>query len=411
MTTGCGPSADRQGRPQCSESQPAPRSWKANADRTTKSRDARLNLGISRVISNANQEAAQLREFSEEEVQDLTDRVFLAKEQLEAGKIFFAKHLADDFIRSFAGVRLRPDGKVDPHTVDIRIRAFTLAMVAMRQREDAKKSASLGEIQSAYFEFLFQQFGHFYEPMVNAGGNPAQAGRQISEDTQLVESFIKGLPELTQVVRQFWTSVADTAVYHLQDSSQLKATFAGDLFPSYRENLVSTAGLYVDTIVLPCPITRIAPLLNVLPTKEVVNMLVKHTFTAMSYRQLATADITPPLALVVPNPSDVEDEGRSALVEQCEPLTCKHGGYLFGREFESVEHLKEFCTSLPTVDSVLAELKGKDRLIFDTEWGIDPRSQLERTLKDGLVPGFDPNIAGNHVLNACLGRMPQAMAA
>jgi len=352
-----------------------------------------------------------MREFSEEEVQDLTDRVFLAKEQLEAGKVFFAEHLIDDFTRSFEAVRLRPDGKVDPHTVDGRIRSVTLAMVGMRHREDAKKSASLGEIQSMYFDFLLQQFGDLYEQMRRAGGTPIQAARLISNDAKMVESFTKGLPELVQIVREFWGSVAEAAMYHLQDGSQLKVTFAGDLFPAYWENAVSTAGLYVDTIVLPCPIMRIAPLFNVMPPKEVVSLLVKHTFTAMGYRELATADISPPLALIVPSRSDVEDDSRSALVEQCEPLTCKHAGYLFGRSFESVDHFRDFCGSLTTVDSVLAELKGRDRLIFDTEWGSDPRGQLECAMKDRLFPGLDPAIAGNHVLKACLGRMPQAVAA
>ena len=102
-----------------------------------------------------------MREYSEEEIQDLTDRVFLAREQFQAGKVHFAALLADDFFRSFEAIRLRADGKVDPRTVDGRIRTFTLAMVVMRQREDAKKAMSLADIQSAYFDFLFQQFGAF----------------------------------------------------------------------------------------------------------------------------------------------------------------------------------------------------------------------------------------------------------
>ena len=41
------------------------------------------------------------RSYTEEEAQDLTDRVFLLKEKLEAGKMYFAPHLVDDFRRSF----------------------------------------------------------------------------------------------------------------------------------------------------------------------------------------------------------------------------------------------------------------------------------------------------------------------
>ena len=80
------------------------------------------------------------RTYTEEEVQDLTDRVFLLKEQLEAGKVHFAnQELADGFRRSYEAIRLRPDGKVDPTSLDGRIRAMTLAMLAMRQRTHSRR--------------------------------------------------------------------------------------------------------------------------------------------------------------------------------------------------------------------------------------------------------------------------------
>lgn len=67
-----------------------------------------------------------MRIYSEEEIQDLTDRVFLMRDRLEAGKIHFAAHLVEEFRKSFEAIRLRPDGLVDPTTVDGRIRASTL---------------------------------------------------------------------------------------------------------------------------------------------------------------------------------------------------------------------------------------------------------------------------------------------
>jgi hypothetical protein len=91
----------------------------------------------------------------------------------------------------------------------------------------------------------------------------------------------------------------------------------------------------------------------------------------------------------------------------------KHAQYLFGRVFDSLEHLKDFCDSLTTVDRVLAELKGADRLLFSTEWDQNPRAQLLGTISEYpiRIPGFDQEIAGHHVINACCSRMPQALAA
>lgn len=352
------------------------------------------------------------RSYSEEEIQDLTDRVFLLKEQLEAGKMRFASHLIDDFRRSYEKIRLRPDGRVDPSSVDGRIRASTLALAYFKQREEAKEAVSLSKIQSMYFEFLFREFGWFHKQMLSVNATPAHAAAVFSRDDDLVKDLSEALPDLAEALSEFWAAVGDAASYHLQDGRQLKATFAGDLFPAHWENAVSTAGLYVDTIILPCPITRIAPLNQVLPPREVVSLLLKHTLTAMGYRELATVELDPPLVLVVPNSDDVDTESRDTLVKQAIGPILKHAEYLFGRQFESIEHIKDYCDHLGTSEQVIKALKGGDRLIFDCEWESSPEIQLSKTMAlNGVVPGLDKEIAGHHVLSSCLGRMPQAKGA
>ena len=353
------------------------------------------------------------RTYTEEEVQDLTDRVFLLKEQLEAGKVHFAnQELADGFRRSYEAIRLRPDGKVDPTSLDGRIRAMTLAMMAMRQREDAKKSLSLAKIQEEYFAFLFREFGWLYEQMKKAEVTPSAAAEITSRHDDMMQGLMEALPDMVDAVREFWSAVGETAGYHLQDSRQLKAVFAGDIFPAHWENAVSTAGLYVDTIILPCPITRLGTLLKAAPSKELVKLVIKHVLTAMTYRDIALADVDPPIAMIVPNSDDADEEDRKSLILRATPAICAHAKYLFGRTFESVEELQEFCIHLKTVDSVMKELKRPDRLIFDTEWGKDPVEQLSRSLRENShFPGMNEVNAGLHVFASNIGRMPQAFGA
>lgn len=355
------------------------------------------------------------RTHTDEEIQDLTDRVFLLRDQLEQGKILFAHHLVDDFRRSCEAIRLRPDGLVDPATVDARVRGATLAIRAMRQREEAKGAISLAAIQDAYFTFLFQQLGPFYDQMKKAGATPSQAARALAKDDYFVRQTQQALPALAEQLREFWSEVSDAGAYHLQDGRQLKATFAGDLFPAHWENVVSTAGLYIDTIVLPCPVTRIAPLNGVLPKADVAAMFAKHTLTAMSYRDVATLDLTPPIACVVPNPDDFDRAQRGQeLFRRAEPAMLKHAQHLFDRQFANLDDFREFSDSLKSIEQVMAELKRPERLLFDTQWGDrDPQAQLARALaeRQRSIPGVDPSIAGHHVFASCLGRMPQALAA
>lgn len=353
------------------------------------------------------------RVFTEEEVQDLTDRVFLLKEQLQAGRIHFAPHLVDDFRRSYEAIRLRADGLVDPATVDGRIRAATLAIRAMKQRDEAKKAISLGEIQDAYFTLLFRQLGWLFDRMKASGATPAQVASAMTSDPKFLEQTMAAIPALAEQLKEFWEAVGEPGAYHLQDGQQLKATFAGDLFPAHWENAVSTAGLYLDTIILPCPITRIAPLHGVLPDREVAALFTKHTLTAMTYREIATANITPPIVLVLPNPDEGDSDNRRQLFGRAEPAMLKHAGYLFDRQFASLDHLRDYCEQLHTVDQVIAELKRPDRLLFDAKWDRDPRAQLMRAMDEhkATIAGMDPSIAGMHVLGTCFGRMPQALGA
>lgn len=352
------------------------------------------------------------RTYTEEEVQDLTDRVFLLREQLEAGKIRFAnQELAEGFHRSYEAIRLRPDGKVDPTSLDGRIRASTLALIAMKQREETKKSLSLAQVQEEYFGFLFREFGWLYDRMKKAEATPSAAAEVASRHDDMMQNLSEALPEMVDAVREFWSSVGEAASYHLQDSRQLKAVFAGDIFPAHWENAVSTAGLYVDTIILPCPITRLGTILKTAPSKHIVKLVIKHVLTAMTYRDIALADVDPPIAMIVPNPDDADDEDRKGLILRATPAICAHAKYLFDRTFDSVEELQDFCVHLKTVDQVIKELKRPDRLIFDTEWGKDPVQQLSMSLKENShLPGYEPN-AGFHVFMSSVGRMPQAMGA
>lgn len=353
------------------------------------------------------------RVYTEEEIQDLTDRVFLLRAQLEAGKIHFAAHLVDDFRRSYEAIRLRSDGFVNPTTVDGRIRSATLMIRAMKNRDEAKKAISLGDIQEAYFTLLYKQFGWLFDQMTKAKATPSQAASAMINDRGFIKEMKSGLPELAKDLKEFWENVGDPGAFHLQDGNQLKATFAGDLFPAHWENAVSTAGLYIDTIVLPCPIMRISPLLGVIPDEEVARLLVKHVLTAMTYREVATANVTPPIALILPNPEDFDRDTRKHLISRAEPAMLKHGTHLFGRTFESLDELDEFCGTLKTIEQVAAELKGGDRLLFDSEWGSDPIAQLSRAMSERQpsIPGLDAAVAGNHILGSYYGRMPQALGA
>ncbi|MGV8925724.1 MAG: hypothetical protein ACOH2G_08620 [Ewingella sp.] len=350
---------------------------------------------------------------NEEYISDLTDRVFLIKKELEAGKIKIASHLINGFVSSFEKIRLRGDGKVDPSTVDGRIRAMGSFVNHLIERESTKKNHSIVDLQKAYFDILFGNFGDFFYFMKDNNVEPHKISTFFSQKTETVEEIYNVFPDLFAQVKEFWETASDIGFIHLQDGSQLKANFSGDLFPSYKNNVVSTAGLYIDTISLPCPILRVGRLHSATNKSEFTRLLLKHVLTCMTYREVALEEIEPAIALILPDRRDFGDHSYEVLKASCEPYALAHAQYLYDRKFESYDEFHDFSKQLVDIESVLKNLKRPDRLIFDTEWGVDPRQQLTNLLSD--KNRVSRNALGDHagmeVFLTCIGRMPQAYSA
>ncbi|SAF28626.1 hypothetical protein [Enterobacter kobei] len=354
-----------------------------------------------------------LYEHDEDYVNDLTDRVFLIKRELEAGTLKIAAHLVDGLAESLSKIRLRPDGKVVPQTVDGRIRAMGVAVLHFVERNEIKSKFSLHELQEAYFRILFDNFGEYYQPIPKQGALPHQVANFLSKNEECVNELDSLFEEFYKRVLEFWSTAAEIGVIHLQDGRQLKANFAGDLFPAYSNNSVSIAGLYVDTIILPCPILRVGRLHNHTTKSEFCRLFFKHVLTCMTYKDIALEEIEPHIVLILPDERDYTPEKTNDLLKRSEPHTLAHAGYLFDRKFSDKNELQEFCKHLDSIDKVISELKKPDRLIFDTEWESGAENQLKRLMSDRRrvsLSWFD-NHPGMEIYATCIGRMPQALSA
>jgi hypothetical protein len=346
-------------------------------------------------------------------VNDLTERVFLIKSELESGKLKIASHLMAGFIQSFKKVRLRDDGKVDPSTVDGRIRAMGAAVNHFFERNMIKRKYKIIDLEKAYFNILFENFGDPYFDMLKNGNEPYEMAYFLSEQEDYANHIYDKFNELFILAKDFWSTMSEIGVVHLQDGEQLKANFSGDLFPSYSENMVSLAGLYVDTLVLPCPLLRVGRLHEHVSKKEFCNLLIKHVLTCMTYRDVALEEIDPPIALVLPDNRDYVEEDQKNLIDVSMPHILTHASYLYGRKFTHKDEFEEFSMHLTDIEMVFRELKRPERLIFDTEWGGDARSQLTRQMADSsrITAKLFDNNPGMEVFFNCMGRIPQAYAA
>ena len=312
----------------------------------------------------------------------LRERIATLRDELQAGRVKFMAHLADDMQKSLLAVRYGPNGEVDLDTVDGRVRALALAVATMKTRSTTKQQASLVEIQHQYFEWLHENFGHLFEQMSNDGLNPDQAGRAAAATPAFVTNMVSVIPKFMEVLSEFWAHLAEPTHLHLEDAPQLKAIFGGDLFPSAYQNIASTCGLYVDTIVLPDPFLRSAPLIDLWSPKTRTHYFVKHALNILSYRELAVADVDPPIVVIAPDRSGMDAAEQDLLVAVSRADAVAHTGVLFGRSFESLEAATDFADGLQDTDAVARALARPDRLLFDVQWQGTVQDQLTQVLSE-----------------------------
>lgn len=123
--------------------------------------------------------------------EELRRRLELLRDRLESGKFSVAAHLADDLKKSLAAVKKGLDGEIDLSTVDGRIRSMAMMVAMIQDRDDLKNSASLADIQNAYFSRVESVFGEVYKGMVSRETNPQALSWAMSRDEKIVDEIKK----------------------------------------------------------------------------------------------------------------------------------------------------------------------------------------------------------------------------
>jgi hypothetical protein len=335
----------------------------------------------------------------------LQRRLEILKKQFEAGKIHIAEGL--QVIDSLKRVRSAADGTVDLSTVDGLVRSMALAVEEMHGREEMKNSASLAEIQSTYFEFLYQNFGQFFKVMVDRGLTPHGAGLALSRTPSTIAELNRILDDFLKTIEEFWASAGPIAIAHVEDMhDSLKGVFGGDLFPSSEENIASKCSLYTDTLVLPDPYLRSKHMFERMGEEKRAYYLVKHALNLLQYRELACADLAPPIVVILPDASALEENEKQYFYKRGQEDAVLHGARLFGRRFASFEEMMEFCGHLDTVERAVAEVHDHERALFDTAWKGTLEENLERAARSDVYAGIIGTANPGVILaSQALGRM------
>lgn len=334
----------------------------------------------------------------------LRRRLKILQEQFKAGKVHIAEGL--DVEKSLLAVRTGPDGEVDLNTVDGSVRSMALAITALHDREELKKSASLSEIQSLYFDFIEKNFGHFYKIMVERKLTPHDTGRALSQNPKTIEEITKNIEGFLALIDEFWSNVGEIAHIHVEDMhGNIKGIFGGDLFPTHDENIASKCGIYTDTIILPDPFLRSKHIFEHYSKEDQAYYFIKHAMNILQYKLLACAAVDIPIVAILPDMSALEEGEKEFYHKLGQEDALVHSGKLFGRTFESAEELFEFAGALDSIERAVAEIDDKSRVLFDTDWGADPAVQIEKAIQGGHYTPYGIESPGVILALQSVGRM------
>lgn len=341
-----------------------------------------------------NEEENQKKAYEER----LQHRLSLLKEAIDARKI----KILPQTVESLKKVRYAADGQFDLSTVDAIVRSTALAVEVVQDREDLKNAVPLSEIQNTYFTFLEKNFGQFFNIMRDRGLTPHDAGIALSQSKSSIEAITKDLPLFLETIEEFWNNAAPSAYVHVEDMSEtLKAVFGGDFFPSHAENIASKCGIYTDTIVLPDPFIRTKPLFTHWPPDRQAYYCIKHGLNLLQYKELAVANVKPPIVVVLP---DFQSDEQGYHLKLAQDDLIIHAAKIFGCKYKTCQELMEFAGTLDSIDKLVSAVVDPSRLVFDIEFTGSLRDRLEEAIahQDAKLISENP---GAIVMTQLLGRM------
>jgi hypothetical protein len=339
---------------------------------------------------------------------EMTRRLLVLKQAIAEGRIQFAPDLAQGMQASLSAVRYSSDGLVDLSTVDGRVRSTALAMEVLHDRSELKAAMSLSQVQEMYFGLVFAHFGDLHGVMLERRLDPHVAAQVASTSPDVVEEVSRHSRQFIEELTDFWRTCSEVAHTHVEDSHSLKAVFGGDLFPSYHQNIASTCGLYVDTIVLPDPFIRSVKLFELWSPERRTYYFVKHALNLLNYRDIALADVSPPLVVVLPDRSSLEADSEDLLLRMGRADAVEHARAIFGRHFVSYDDTAAFLRGIADPDRLVAEVANPSRILFNTEWAGSVAEQMARALRDFPESRELGTKPGEVILAQATGRMLQA---
>jgi hypothetical protein len=296
----------------------------------------------------------------------LTQRINKLERMLKNGEIYFND---EDTIDSLLKIRVKPNGKIDPNTVNSTVKAL-LSSIDGSEIKKNKEKISILDIQLEYFKILDTFFGKPYKEMVKHKSSPHLIASSIANNKSTVNAYLKDASKFENGILDFWNEYGPILEMHVKELNCLKGVYGGDIFPTYKEKegVCSSPNLYLDTVIYPDPFLRVAPFHNFLKPSDAIYYLVKHSLSALSLKPLIINHIKPPIAIIFPDFFQTDDSLKRFLGSIGNEDMIYHFQKIFKKKIINLDELNNILRKVTDLDSLKRLTKSEEKILFDSEW-------------------------------------------
>jgi hypothetical protein len=123
---------------------------------------------------------------------------------------------------------------------------------------NAEKTEKIKKVYEEYFAIIDSYFGGIKHHLDLSDNFPhIKMADRIAGYDFVADLIIDATDDLGETIKNFWIKNAPAVQEYLDNSSGLKCVYSGDISPVDLETFLKRTVLYIDTIILPDPITKL----------------------------------------------------------------------------------------------------------------------------------------------------------
>lgn len=220
------------------------------------------------------------------------------------------------------------------------------------------------KIAQNYFELVESYFG----PLFKLGPEELdhiELGHEFSSYRLLSNLILNSIEDLGNDISNFWKENGSAIEVEMRDSPALKCIYSGDLSPLNALKLTKRTALYVDTILLPDPMYKLAVQLkgHGMDRGAYLNRIIRHAANMYKLRDLMLADCEFPIVAVAPLGMDhFEPKVRSEVLASGAKKFLEYCERLFDYKFDSPQAIHEQISKVDTTEKLFGSIVRKDLL-------------------------------------------------